>query len=286
MQNSVACQSCSKCNSKLTTHNKVSMVTQYTCIVWHMIYITIIQYDPVWLMTNIVSYNLVTDINYIITAIITPNHKIRDMNSYISQLPKGKRITNVIWTVLYWFLRIGVVFLPVFSTGCAFRIAQGRRCMLADRQNTMFLYSRSYEGVQMKWKVEIQIHWIECISVDTLACKNEWNMRYVCPLVKHQRRFQSLMGTIWSLVLNICFTFWKKWSLNRLQIYLRSDCMGYQCHTWRNTLITTLFLKLHYLTCFRVVYAQAWHPHNIYNRWNRKHKWEPGENLRVDVVKM
>ena len=262
------------------------MVTQYTCIVWHMIYITIIQYDPVWLMTNIVSYNLVTDINYIITAIITPNHKIRDMNSYISQLPKGKRITNVIWTVLYWFLRIGVVFLPVFSTGCAFRIAQGRRCMLADRQNTMFLYSQSYEGVQMKWKVEIQIHWIECISVDTLACKNEWNMRYVCPLVKHQRRFQSLMGTIWSLVLNICFTFWKKWSLNRLQIYLRSDCMGYQCHTWRNTLITTLFLKLHYLTCFRVVYAQAWHPHNIYNRWNRKHKWEPGENLRVDVVKM
>ena len=65
-------------------------------------------------MTNIVSYNLVTDINYIITAIITPNHKIRDMNSYISQLPKGKRITNVIWTVLYWFLRIGVVILPVF----------------------------------------------------------------------------------------------------------------------------------------------------------------------------
>ena len=81
-----------------------------------MIYITIIQYDPVglWLMTNIVSYNLITDINYIITAIITPNHKIRDMNSYISQLPKGKRIINVIWTVLYWFLRIGVVFLPVF----------------------------------------------------------------------------------------------------------------------------------------------------------------------------
>ena len=62
-------------------------------------------------MTNTVSYNLVTDINYIITAIITPDHKIRDRNSYISQLPKGKRITNVIWTVLYWFLRIGVVFL-------------------------------------------------------------------------------------------------------------------------------------------------------------------------------
>ena len=153
-------------------------------------------------MTNTVSYNFVTDINYIITAIITPDHKIRDMNSYISQLPKGKRITNVIRTD--WFLRIGVVFLPVFSTGWAFRLSLGRRCMLADRQNTMISYSRSYEGVQMKWKVEIQIHWIECISVDTLACRNEWNMR----------------------------------SLNRLHIYLRSDCMGYQCHTWKNTLIT------------------------------------------------
>ena len=157
-----------------------------------------------------------------------------------SQLPRGKRITNVIWTVLYWFLRIGVFFAS-FSTGWAFRLSQGRRCMLADRQNTMFLYSRSYEGVQMKWKVEIQIHWIECISVDTLACRNEWNMRYVCPFVKHQWRVQSLMGMICSLVLNICFTFWKKWSPNRLQIYLRSDCMGYQCHTWRNTFNYNVF---------------------------------------------
>ena len=163
------------------------------------------------------------------------------MNSYISQLPKGNRITNVIWTVLYWFLRIGVVFFASFSAGWAFGLSQGRRCMLADRQNTMFIYSRSYEDVQMKWKVEIQIHWIECISVHTLACRNEWNMRYVCPLVKHQWRFQSLTGTICSLVLNISFTFWKKWSLNRLQIYHRSDCMGYQCHIWRNTLITTFF---------------------------------------------
>ena len=47
-------------------------------------------------MAKTVSYNLVTDINYITTAIITPDHKIRDMNSCISQLPKGKRITNVI----------------------------------------------------------------------------------------------------------------------------------------------------------------------------------------------
>ena len=47
-------------------------------------------------MTNTVSYDLVTDINYIITAIITPGHKIRDMNSYISQLPRGKRITDLI----------------------------------------------------------------------------------------------------------------------------------------------------------------------------------------------
>ena len=131
-----------------------------------------------------VSYNLVTDTNYIITAIITPDHKICDINSYISQLPKGKRITNVIWTVLYWFLRIGVIFFASFSTGWAFHLSQGRPCMLADIQNTMFLYSRNYEGVQMKWKVEIQIHWIECISVDTLGCRNEWNMRYVCPLVK------------------------------------------------------------------------------------------------------
>ena len=51
-------------------------------------------------MTNTVSYNLVTDINYIITAIITPDHKIRDMNSYISQLPKGKRIT--MWSELFY----------------------------------------------------------------------------------------------------------------------------------------------------------------------------------------
>ena len=167
-----------------------------------------------------------------------PDHKTRDMNSYISQLPKGKRITNVIWAVLYWFLRIGVVFFARFSTGWAFRFSQGRRCMLADRQNTMFMYSRSYEGVQMKWKVEIQIHWIECISVDTLACRNEWNMRFVCPLMKHQWRFQSLTWTICSLVLNICFTFSNKWAPNRLQIYLRSDCVGYQCHIWRNTLIT------------------------------------------------
>ena len=219
-------------------------------------------------------------------TIITPDHKIRDINSYISQLPKEKRITNVIWTVLYWFLRIGVVFFASFSTGWVFRLSQGRRRMLADRQNTVFLYSRSYEGVQMKWKVEIQIHWIGCISVDTLACRNEWNMRYVCALVKHQWRFQSLMGMICSLVLNICFTSWKKWSLNRLQIYLRSDCMGYQCHTWKNSFNYNVFLKLHYLSCFRVVYAQAWHPHNAYNRWNRKHKWGPGENPRVDVVKM
>ena len=78
------------------------------------------------------------------------------------------------------------IFLPVISTGRVFRLSQGRRCMLADRRNTMFIYSRSYEGVQMKWKVEIQIHWIECISIDTLTCRNKWNMRYVCPLVKHQ----------------------------------------------------------------------------------------------------
>ena len=192
-------------------------------------------------MTNTVSYNSITDINYIITAIITPDHKIRDMNSYISQLPKVKRINNVIWTVLYWFLGIGVVFFASLATGWAFRLSQGRQCMLADRQNTMFLYSRSYEGVQMKWKDEIQIHWIECISVDTLVCRNEWNVRYVCPLVMHMWRFQSLTGTIYCLVLNICFTFWKKWSLNRFQIYLRSDCMGYQYHTWRNTVITTIF---------------------------------------------
>ena len=190
-------------------------------------------------MTNTVSYNFVTDINYIITAIITPDHKIRDMNSYISQLPKARRITNMIRTD--WLLRIGVVFFASFSTGWAFRLSLGRQCMLADRQNTIISYSRSYEGVQIKWKFEIQIHWIECISVDTLARRNEWNMRYVCPLVKHQWRFQSLTGTICSLVLNICFTFWKEWSLNRLHIYLRSDCMGYQCHTWKNTLITTFF---------------------------------------------
>ena len=142
-------------------------------------------------------------INYIITAIIGPDHKIRDKKSYISQLPKGKHITNVISAVLYWFLRISVVFFVSFSTGWAFRLSQGRRCMLADRQNTMFMYSKSYEGAQMKWKVEIQIHWIECVSVDTIACRNEWNMWYVCPLVKHQWRFQSLTRTICSLVLNI-----------------------------------------------------------------------------------
>ena len=102
---------------------------------------------------------------------------------------KGKTHYNVIWTVLYWFLRIGVVFFASFSTGWAFCFSQGRLCMLADRQNTMFMYSQSYEGVQMKWKVEIQIHWIECISVDTLACRNKWNMRFVCPLVKHQWLF-------------------------------------------------------------------------------------------------
>ena len=219
-------------------------------------------------MANTVSYNLVIDINYyIITAIITPDHKIRDMNSYISQIPKGKLITNVVWAVLYWFLRIGVVFFASFCTGWAFRLSEGRRCMFADRQSTMFIYSRSYEGVQMKWKVEIQIHWIECISVDTLACRNEWNMRYSCLLVKHLWRLQSQTGTICSLVLNICFTFWKKWALNRLQKYIISDCMGYQCHIWRNTWTAKLlFLKLHYLGCFRVVYAQAWHPHNVYNR--------------------
>ena len=225
-------------------------------------------------------------INYIITAIIGPDHKIRDKKSYISQLPKGKRITNVISAVLYWFLRIGVVFFVSFSTGWAFRLSQGRRCMLANRQSTTFIYSQSYEGVQMKWKVDLQIHWIECVSVDTIACRNEWIMRCVCPLVKHQWRFQSLTRTICSLVLNICFIFWKKWALNRLQIYLRSNCMDYQCHIWRNTLITKLFLKPHSLGCCRVVYAHAWHPHNVFNRWNRKRQWGPCENPRVDVVKM
>ena len=33
----------------------------------------------------------------------------------------------------------------------------------------------------MKWKVEIQIHWIECISVDTLACRNEWKYAICMP---------------------------------------------------------------------------------------------------------
>ena len=188
-------------------------------------------------MTNTVSYNWVTNTNYMKTTIITPDHKVRDMNSYISQLPKWKRITNVIWT-LYLFLRIGVAFVASFSTGWAFRLSHVMRCMLADRQSTMFIYSRSYEGVQLKWKVEIEIHWIECISVDTLACRKEWNMRYVYPHVKHQWRSQSLTRTICNLVLNICFIFWKNWALNRLQIYLRSDCMGYQCHIWWNTLIT------------------------------------------------
>ena len=94
-------------------------------------------------MTNTVSYNLVTDINYIITAIITPDHKIRDINSYISQLPKGKPITNVIWTVLYWFLRIGVVFFASFSTGWAVRVSQGRRCMLVNRQkHNVFIFTK------------------------------------------------------------------------------------------------------------------------------------------------
>ena len=158
--------------------------------------------------------------------------------------------------------------------------------MLADRQRTILIYSQSYEGVQMKWKVQIQIYWVECVSVDTIACRNEWNMRYVCPLVKHQWRFQSLTRTICSLVLNICFIFWKKWALSRLQIYLRSDCMDYQYHIWRNILIKKLFLKLHYLGCFRVACAQAWHPHNVFNQWNRKPKWGPGENPREDVVKM
>ena len=51
-------------------------------------------------MTNTVSYNLVTDINYITTAIITPDHKIRDINFYIRQLPKGRRIT--IWFELFY----------------------------------------------------------------------------------------------------------------------------------------------------------------------------------------
>ena len=131
--------------------------------------------------------------------------------------------------------------LPVFPQGGRFVSHRvGAVCLQTDKTQCLYIHE-VYEDVQMKWKVEIQIHWIELISVDTLACTNEWNMRYVCPLVKHQWRFQSLTGTICSLVLNICFTFWKKWLLNRLQIYLRSDCMGYQCHIWRSTLITTFF---------------------------------------------
>ena len=101
-------------------------------------------------MPKTVYYDLVTDINYFITAIVTPDHKIRDMNSYISQLPKGKRVSNVIYTVLYWFLGIGVVVFANLSTGWAFRLSLGRLCMCADRQNTMLIYSRSYEGAQMK----------------------------------------------------------------------------------------------------------------------------------------
>ena len=62
--------------------------------------------------------------------------------------------------------------------------------------------------------------------------------------------------------------------------------MGYVCHIRMNTLITRWFLKLLYLDCFRVIYAQAWHPHNVYNRWNRKRKRGPREDPRVDVVKM
>ena len=191
-------------------------------------------------MANTVSYNLVIDINYIITAIISPDHKIRDMNSYISQIPKGKLITNVVWAVLYWFLRIGVVFFASFCTGWNAHPVYQRVgvCLQTDKAQCLYIHEVMRAS---KWKVEIQIHWIECISVDTLAYRNEWNMRYACLLVKHLWRFQSLTGTICSLVLNICFTFWKKWALNRLQKYLISDCMGYQCHIWRNTWIAKLF---------------------------------------------
>ena len=98
-------------------------------------------HDPAWLTTNTVSYSLVTDINYIITAIITPDHKIRDVNSYISQLPKGKRITNVIWTVLCWFLRIGVVFLPVFSHGGRFVYHRVRDvCLQTDKTQCFYIH--------------------------------------------------------------------------------------------------------------------------------------------------
>ena len=49
-------------------------------------------------MTNTESYNLVTDINNIITTIITPDH--RDMNSYISQLPRGNALP--MWSELFY----------------------------------------------------------------------------------------------------------------------------------------------------------------------------------------
>ena len=92
-------------------------------------------------MTNAVPYNLVTDINYIITAISTPDHNIGDIISYISQLPKGKKHYKCNLNCSILFLRIGVVFFASFSTGWAFRLSQGRHCMLADRQITMFIYS-------------------------------------------------------------------------------------------------------------------------------------------------
>ena len=98
-------------------------------------------------MTNTVSYNLVTDINYIMTAIINLDHNSVililisvsyqrevhykcDLNCSISVSRNRRCIVNV-----------------SFSTGWAFRLSQGRCCMLGDRRNTMFIYSRSYEGV-------------------------------------------------------------------------------------------------------------------------------------------
>ena len=105
-------------------------------------------------MTNTVSYNLVTDIDYIITAIINLHHNSVIL-ILISVSYQGKCTTDVIWTVLYRFLGIGVVLvMPVFPQDGRFVYHRvGVVCLETDK--TQCLYMREVMRAS-KWREKMK----------------------------------------------------------------------------------------------------------------------------------
>ena len=202
-------------------------------------------------MTNAVSYHLVTDINYVITATITPDHNFSDINFYISQLPKGKRITNVIWAVLYWFLRIGVLLFCQFSTRWAFRLSQGRRCMLADRQNTMliclFIKLWGHSNEVKSWNTD-SLDWVFFSWYPNVQKR----MKYAICMSSCEARVAISVTNENDLQLSSKYLFYilETMSTESVAILPSIRLHGLRISRLEKYFNYKVFLKLHYLGCF------------------------------------